>query len=146
MSPRGPAESRAELAADKDLRSWYENTANGSRITADVYLRRLRAFCSQMGVDRAEIHGRKFKETDLRDLLVRFINIETKKGRSGEYIRSTVKAVRSWLLHHGRRVTLPVKIPGAGPGRLSRMRRYPPRSSSRPSSSGRPRTSACAAP
>ncbi|MGI0070510.1 MAG: hypothetical protein ACRECT_00280 [Thermoplasmata archaeon] len=109
---RGPAGSRAELAADDDLRSWYENTANGSKITADVYLRRLLAFCRQMGVDRRAITQRETKETDLRDLLVRFVNAEAKKGRSGEYIRSTLKAVRSWLLHHGRRVDLPVKIPG----------------------------------
>jgi integrase len=114
MSPRGPAESRAELAADPDLRSWYDNTANGSRITADVYLRRLLAFCREMGVDRRAIAERRSRETELRDLLVRFVNAEAKKGRSGEYTRSTVKAVRSWLLHHNRRVTLPVKIPGAG--------------------------------
>jgi integrase len=114
MRTRGKEPARAELERDPDLRSWYENTSNGSRITGDVYLRRLRAFCEQMGVDRADLHSRKLKETDLRDLLVRFVNAEVKKGRSGEYIRSSVKAVRSWLLHHNRRVELPIKIPGMG--------------------------------
>lgn len=114
MRIRGQEPAHAELDRDPDLRSWYENTANGSKITADVYLRRLRAFCAQMGVDRASLYAPKFKETDVRDLFVRFVNAEAKKGRSGEYIRSSVKAVRSWLLHHGRRVELPVKIPGAG--------------------------------
>lgn len=114
MRTKGHEPAHSELVRDPDLRSWYENTANGSKITADVYLRRLRAFCAQMGVDRASLYAPKFKETDLRDLLVRFVNAEAKKGRSGEYTRSSVKAVRSWLLHHGRKVGLPVKIPGAG--------------------------------
>ncbi len=114
-SPReGRKRKLAELSSDPALRAWYDNTSNGSRITADIYLRRLRAFCVQMEVDRSALPTRKYKETDLRDLLVRFVNLETKRGSSGEYIRSTVKAVRSWLAHHGRKVDLAVKIPGAG--------------------------------
>ncbi len=112
MRVKGRAPARFELSQDPDLRAWYEKTANGARVTADVYLRRLRGFCEQMGVDRASLP--KLKETAARDLLVRFVNAEAEKGRSGEYIRSSVKAVRSWLLHHGRKPSLPVKIPGGG--------------------------------
>jgi len=35
----------AFLLEDVDVRRWYENVARGSEVTADVYLRRLGAFC-----------------------------------------------------------------------------------------------------
>jgi hypothetical protein len=52
----------------------------------------------------------RLKEKQLRDLLLDFVAAEEKKGRAGSYIESTVKAVKSWTLHHGIRLTLPVKI------------------------------------
>ncbi|MDG6913348.1 MAG: site-specific integrase [Nitrososphaerota archaeon] len=93
-----------------DLRRWHSNVAQGSLITADVYLRRLGGFCGQMKVTPQSLS--KLSEKNLRDLLLDFIAEEEKKGRAGSYIESTVKAVKSWMLHHGLRLTLPVKIKG----------------------------------
>ena len=38
------------LLDDGDVRRWYSNVARGSRVTADVYLRRLGSFCEHFKV------------------------------------------------------------------------------------------------
>ena len=106
MAPKGSPPT------DSALLAWYRNTANGSRITADVYRRRLAAFCREMSTSPAGLA--KLTDKDLRDLMVAFVDREAGKGRARSYIESSLKAVRSWLLHHGRKASLPVKIPVTG--------------------------------
>ena len=98
------------LLEDPDIRRWHNNLAQGSLITADTYLRRLGCVCDQMKTTPTAIS--KLKEKQLRDILLDFVAQEEKKGRAGAYIDSSVKAVKSWTLHHGLRLTLPVKIRG----------------------------------
>ncbi|EQD51936.1 integrase/recombinase, partial [mine drainage metagenome] len=107
----------ALLPKDPDLHAWYRNVANGSRTTADNYLRLLAAFCRRMGVERASLP--KLKETALRDLLVTFVDQEVQRGLARSTIETSVKSVKSWLLHHDRKLSLPVKVPLTGaPSRL----------------------------
>ena len=101
----------ATLLEDPDLRRWHQNVARGSQITADVYLRRLGATCERLGKRPSELLT--LKEKELRDLLLDFVSAEEKKRRAGSYIQSSIKAVKSWLLHNGIKLTLPVKIKGA---------------------------------
>jgi integrase len=96
------------------LRSWYDNVAAGSPTTADMFYRRLRAFCAQMGAEPKDLVAKSYSEAKLRDLLVRFVTSETRRGRAGSYIRSTLTAVRSWLAHSGRKFELKVNVPGSG--------------------------------
>lgn len=98
------------LLKDPDLYRWYANVARGSTITADVYLRRLGAFSEQVRVSPSELT--RLKEKELHDLLLDFVSNEERKGRTGSYIHSSIKAVKSWLLHHGVRLTLPIRIKG----------------------------------
>ena len=49
MTPREGAPNHVRLLEDPTLRRWHANVAQGSAITADVYLRRLGAFCIQTG-------------------------------------------------------------------------------------------------
>ena len=101
----------AALLENPDLRRWHENVARGSRITADVYLRRLGATCERLGRKPGDLLT--LKERELRDLLLDFVAAEEKKRRAGSYIQSSIKAVKSWLLHNGVKLTLPIKVKGA---------------------------------
>lgn len=100
----------AALLDNPDLRRWHQNIARGSRITADVYLRRLGATCELLGKRPGELLA--LKEKDLRDLLLDFVAAEEEKGHAGSYIQSSIKAVKSWLLHNGMKLTLPIRIKG----------------------------------
>ncbi|MHB1931910.1 MAG: site-specific integrase [Thermoplasmata archaeon] len=106
MAPKGSPPT------DPALLAWYRNTANGSKITADVYRRRLTAFCRDLGTDPASLPT--LTDEALRNLMVAFVDKEAGKGRARSYIESSLKAVRSWLLHHGRKLNLPVKVPATG--------------------------------
>jgi hypothetical protein len=112
MAPRRtPGPPRLALLDNKDLARWHANVARGSGITADVYARRLAAFCEQMKVEPLALPG--LSEKELRDLLLDFVSEEEKKKRAGSYIQSSTKAVKSWLVHNGVKLTLPVRIHGA---------------------------------
>jgi len=96
----------ARLFEDADVKRWYDNTARGSRVTADVYLRRLGSFC-----DGHKVTPKKLVKMDQKerfDLLLDFVSMMEKKGHAGSYIQSTLKAVKSWLAHN--RIDLKGKI------------------------------------
>ena len=97
--------------ADPDIERWHANVARGSPITADVYLRRLGAFCEQTRVTPKSLLD--LTEKARHDVLLDFVSEEERKKRAGSYIQSSLKAVKSWLVHHGVRVTLPIRIKGA---------------------------------
>ena len=124
MPPRrtqGPP--RLSLLRDKDIVRWHANVSRGSPITADVYARRLAAFCEQMKVDPTALVT--LSEKALRDLLLDFVTEEEKKNRAGSYIQSSTKAVKSWLIHNGVKLSLPVRIRGASDTPTLREERTP---------------------
>ncbi len=48
---RGPTPKYRHLLADPDMKRWYDNVCRGSKITADVYLRRLGFLCNARGIE-----------------------------------------------------------------------------------------------
>ena len=95
----------------KALERWERNVANGSPVYAAVSARRLRAFLEAMKVSATGLARMEKKE--LRDLILDYLAEEQKKGHSGEYIRTTTKAIRSWLLFNEREYPQGIKIPNA---------------------------------
>jgi hypothetical protein len=96
---------------DPRTEDWYRAMARRSRITADVNYRRLRAFCEQMALSPGEILKRSRKQTDVRNLLNRFVDEEVAKGRAAWYIHSSIIAVKSWLTFNDKPLRLKVEIP-----------------------------------
>jgi len=96
----------ARLFEDADVKRWYDNTPRGSGVTADVYLRRLGNFCSYHKITPKELVEMGSKERF--NLLLDFVSEMEKKVHTGSYIQSTVKAVKSWLVHN--RIELRGKI------------------------------------
>jgi len=100
----------AYLMEDPDVKRWFENTARGSRITADVCLRRLGSFCKSHEITPQEFAS--LPEKDLYNMLMDYVSAQEKKGYAGNYINSTLKALKSWLAHNNREVNVKIKIKG----------------------------------
>jgi hypothetical protein len=99
------------LLEDRAVNRWYDNVARGSVITADVYLRRLGRFCGELKVTPKGLLD--LKEEELYDLFLDTVSKMEKKGYAGSYIHSTLKAIKSWLLHNQIQVRGRVKIRGS---------------------------------
>jgi len=93
------------------LRRWHQNLANGSEVYADVSARRLRAFCTDSETSASKLLG--LDVPDLRALLEDYLSREKKRGHSGEYIRTTLKAVRSWRVYNDKPAVEGLKVPNA---------------------------------
>ncbi|MEM2825606.1 MAG: site-specific integrase, partial [Candidatus Bathyarchaeia archaeon] len=81
------------LLNDVDVRRWYDNVARGSRVTADVYLRRLGSFCERFNVSPKQLIA--MGEGDLYNMLLDYVSFLEGNGCAGSYIESALKAVKS---------------------------------------------------
>ena len=106
-----PIEKYAELRKNQDIMRWYRDVKMGSQTTADVYLRRLGAFCKSMDKDPGKLL--KMKDMPLANLIGDYVSEMEGKGKAGSYIASTVKAVKSWLSFNGIKLPRKIKIKGA---------------------------------
>ena len=98
------------LLEDEDIKRWYGNVARGSRVTADVYLRRLGNFCGRFHVTPGGLAS--MGEDELYNLMLDAIT--TLEGDySGSYILSIVKAMKSWLAHNNVEIKRKLKIKGS---------------------------------
>ncbi len=98
------------LLDDPEVRRWYDNLARGSRITADVYLRRMGSLCATRKISFRELAG--MSEQDASNLLMDIVTEMEGRGHAGSYIESVVKALKSWLLHNRVEVRAYIKIAG----------------------------------
>jgi site-specific recombinase XerD len=101
----------ANLFEDADVKRWYENTARGSPISADVQFRRLGSFCEHIRLTPKELAGKS--EDELFNLFLDYVSEMQGKGFAGSYINNTVKDVKAWLAFKGVYVRRKVKIEGA---------------------------------
>jgi integrase len=107
---RAPRIEYKPLLEDKNIKRWYDNVARGSLVTADVYLRRLGHLCNDLKMTPQNLI--EMNENQLYDFLLDIVSRMEKDGRSGSYIHSQLKAVKSWLLHNRIEVRRKVKIRG----------------------------------
>ncbi len=110
------------LLEDKTLKRWYDNLARGSEITADVYLRRLGAFCNEHQLTPQTLASMKPRQ--LEDLLMDYVTASEKKY-AGSYIQTTVKVVKSWLNYNDVDLRLKIKIRGVNETPSLRNERVP---------------------
>jgi integrase len=112
MTRRPPSQATGKAyLMDREVQRWWENLSQGSRVTADVRLRSLSLFCRVTGTRPGSLARMAPKR--LRDLLLDYVQGEQKLGKAGSSTATHLKAVKSWLAHHGVKVELPVKVRGA---------------------------------
>ena len=110
VSARTHTKKYAVLLKDEGVKRWYDNVARGSNVTADVYLRRLGNFCHDLKLTPQRLL--KMDESKLYNILLDTVSKMEQKGHAGSYIQSTIKAVKSWLLHNRIEVKGKIKIKG----------------------------------
>jgi hypothetical protein len=96
------------LLKDKNVQRWFENVARGSKITADVYLRRLGWFCQTYNTTPSKLL--KMNDKPRYNLVFDMVTSLENKGHAGSYIHSIVKAVRSWLSFNDPILAVKLKI------------------------------------
>ena len=64
-------------------------------------------------------------EAELYNLLLDYISMMERKGHAGSYIKSALKAVKSWLAHNGIEIRRKIKIKGADDTPTLRDERVP---------------------
>jgi hypothetical protein len=111
------------LLEDADVRRWFENVARGSEVTAEVYLRRLGAFCGHFGVSPGQLVVRG--EGEVYNMLLDYVSHLERRGCAGSYVKSAVKAVKSWLAHNGVEIRRKIKIREADEAPTLRDERVP---------------------
>ena len=101
----------SSLLENAKIRRWYENISRGSRVTADVYLRRLGYFCNRFKLSPERMLD--LDDEKLQDFLSDAITNLEKENYAGSYIQSLLKTIRSWLLFNRRELKVNLKIKGA---------------------------------
>lgn len=99
------------LLSNSDIKRWYDNTARGSPLTADVRLRRLSHFCEVNGITPMQFT--KMAQKDLRaatDMIQDHITWMEEKKHSPGYIDSTLIAMKAWLRHFDIEVIRKIKV------------------------------------
>jgi len=99
------------LAQDPEVERWRANLARGSKITAEVYLRRLSTVCELLGttpkglVERAEgdLKG-------LQDSVQDMVTLLESQGKAPGYILGLVKMLKSWLRQNDVQITRKIKV------------------------------------
>jgi len=115
----------ARLFEDADVKRWYDNTARGSRVTADVYFRRLGSFCERHKITPKDLVRMGQKERF--DILLDFVSTMERKGHAGSYIESTLKALKAWLAHNRIELKGKIRVRGAQDTPSLRDERVPTR-------------------
>jgi integrase len=98
------------LLEDENLKRWYKNTSRGSKVTADVYLRRLGNYQKKTGITPTDMLSKT--ESELHSMMLDLVT-DMEQKYSGSYIKSIIKAIKSWLTHNGIIVTRKIKIHGS---------------------------------
>jgi hypothetical protein len=98
------------LLQDKIIKRWYNNNVQGSRATADVYLRQLGLFCARHNLTPQDLA--KMSPNDIYGLLVDYIE-QHGKDFAGSYMKTTVKVVKSWLKENDIEIKKDIKIKGS---------------------------------
>lgn len=115
--------SYAYLLEEVNVKRWYENVARGSKVTADVYLRRLGAFCKHFLVSPNQFAS--MQEDQVYNMLLDYVSHLEGRGLAGSYVKSALKAVKSWLAHSGIEIKRKIKIRGADDTPTLREERVP---------------------
>ncbi len=96
------------LSTDDGLLRWSENLRRGSPITAEVYLRRLGAFCKDSNLTPRQLAEKDRRE--IENLLQDHLASLERLGRAPGYLASIMKAVRSWAEWNEKPLQRKIKI------------------------------------
>ncbi len=101
----------AALLQTEELRRWLRNLEKGSKITAEVSLRRIGKASELMAMSPSKmVSEAKNRPKEFQDALEDFVSRLEEKGNAPQYIAGIMKNIRSWLSYNGITLTRRIKI------------------------------------
>lgn len=104
---------KAQLLAIPDVKRWHDNLARGSKLTAEMRLRRLSRFCEVHKTTPMELVELAKDLRAITDLIQDHITWMEEQHKAPGYIESVVTAIKSWLSHFDIEIRRRIKINGA---------------------------------
>jgi hypothetical protein len=101
----------ASLLEDPQVKRWYLNVSRGSRVTADVILRRLGKLCELLNMTPKEIVEKaRSNLSNFQDMIEDMVASLEASGKSPGYVNDFIKTIRSWLRYNDIVLTRKIKI------------------------------------
>lgn len=104
-----------DLLKDKNVKRWYENTRRGSKLNADIRLRRLNLFCYTIDTTPAKLISIGKKDAiAIENILLDHVSWLESQNYSPNYIDGILKSIKSWLHHNYIELKHKIRIANAG--------------------------------
>ena len=104
-----------ELLKDGNVKRWYENTCRGSKLNADIRLRRLNLFCYTTDTTPAKLASVGKKDAiAIENILLDHVSWLESQNYSPNYIDGILKAIKSWLSYNYIELKRKIRITNAG--------------------------------
>ncbi|MGI0016555.1 MAG: site-specific integrase, partial [Nitrososphaera sp.] len=94
---------------DSNFKRWYGNIRRGSPASADANLRRIGYVTRVFNVTTKQLAAMTPKQGF--EIIDDVITKLEKEGKTGEYMRAYVKALKSWFIHNGIQISQKIKVP-----------------------------------
>ena len=104
-----------DLLQDDNVRRWYQNTGRGSKLNADIRLRRLNLFCYRTNTTPAKLVKIGKKDViKIEDMLLDHVSWLELQNYAPNYIDGILKSIKSWLIFNYIELKRKIKIANAG--------------------------------
>ena len=115
MSNRKKKPAVKDLLRDNNVLRWYQNTSRGSKLNADIRLRRLNLFCYRTNTTPAKLVKIGKKDViKIEDLLLDHVSWLESQNYAPNYIDGILKSIKSWLIFNYIELKRKIKIANAG--------------------------------
>jgi hypothetical protein len=102
MAEKRTADRKSSLLSNERAKRWYDSSATGSRLTADVMARGLSRLLDSLQTDPERVVDlARRRPGDLEGALSRYVLNERGHGAADSYISKTFSALKSYLRHEG---------------------------------------------
>jgi len=115
MSEKKVKPATKDLLYDENIRRWYDNTSRGSRLNADIRLRRLNLFCYRTNTTPSSLVKIGKKDViKLENILLDHVSWLESQNYAPNYIDGILKSIRSWLVFNYIEPKRKIRIANAG--------------------------------
>ena len=115
MSEKRKKSATKDLLSDENVQRWYDNTSRGSKLNADIRLRRLNLFCYRTNTTPSSLV--KIGKRDvikLENILLDHVSWLESQNYAPNYIDGILKSIKSWLVFNYIEPKRKIKIANAG--------------------------------
>ena len=115
MSEKKRKPATKDLLQDDSVRRWYQNTSRGSKLNADIRLRRLNLFCYRTNTTPSILVKIGKKDViKMEDMLLDHVSWLESQNYAPNYIEGILKSIRSWLVFNYIDLKRKIRIANAG--------------------------------